>query len=71
MNIIPLLIVSVHLILLPLIFNLLRYVRLEELFKRQTSAYVVTVVYFVLTIALTQLIIGYFVNVFTFLSEVF
>ena len=71
MNPTPLFIVFVHLIALPLVFKMLQYVRLDEIFKSHTPPNFIILMYFLLTIAITQLVIGYFVAIFTGLSEVF
>lgn len=71
MNPTPLFIVFLHLVLLPLVFKVLQYVRLDEMFKRHTPPNLIIFMYFLLTIAITQLVIGYFVTILTQLSEVF
>ena len=71
MDIGNLFIVILHLALLPLIFHLLKFLRLEELFKRHTPPNIVTLMYLVLTIAITQLVIQYFVTVFTLIDTIF
>ena len=64
-------IITMHLVLLPVIFYILKFVRIEEMFKRHTPSNIITLVYLVLTIAITQLVIGYFVNVFTLIDTIF
>lgn len=71
MNPTPLFIVFIHLILLPFVFKLLEYVRLDEIFKKRTPPKIITLMYLLLAIAITQLVIGYFVTMFTQLGEVF
>jgi len=71
MNSTPLLIVLIHLMSLPVIFKALQYVRLDEIFKRHTPPSFIILMYLLLTIAIAQLVIGYFVTIFTRLSEVF
>jgi uncharacterized membrane protein YwzB len=71
MNPTPLFIVFLHLMLLPLVFKVLQYVRLNEIFKSHTPPNLIILMYFLLTIAMTQLVIGYFVTIFTQLSTVF
>ena len=66
-----LLIVILHLVLLPVIFHLLKFLRIEEIFKRQTPPNMMMLMYLVLTIAMTQLVIGYFVTVFTLIDTIF
>lgn len=64
-------IIVMHLALLPLIFHILKYLRIEEIFKRHTPPNIIILVYLMLTIAITQLIIQYFVTVFTLIEDVF
>jgi len=64
-------IIVMHLALLPLIFHILKYLRIEEIFKRHTPPNIITLMYLVLTIAITQLVIQYFVTVFTLIEDVF
>jgi len=64
-------IIIMHLALLPFIFHILKYVRIEEMFKRKTPPNIITLVYLVLTIAITQLVIQYFVTVFTLIDVIF
>jgi len=65
------LIIILHLALLPLIFHLLKFLRIEEIFKRNTPPNIITFVYLILTIAITQLVIQYFVTVFTLIETIF
>ena len=60
-----------HLALLPLIFHLLKFLRIEDIFKRQTPPNIMMLVYIVLTIVITQLIIQYFTTVFTLIETTF
>jgi len=62
-------IIIMHLALLPLIFHILKFIRIEEIFKRNTPPNIITLIYLVLTIAITQLIIQYFVTVFALIDE--
>lgn len=71
MNPTPLFIVFMHLMLLPLVFKVLQYVRIDEIFKSHTPTNLIILMYFLLTIAITQLVIGYFVTIFAQLNEVF
>lgn len=64
-------IIFMHLALLPLIFHLLKFMRLEEMFKRNTPPNIITLIYLILTIAITQLVIQYFVTVFTLIETIF
>ena len=63
--------IIMHLVLLPVVFNVLKFVRIEEIFKRHTPSNMITLVYLFLTIAITQLIIQYFVTVFTLIDTIF
>ena len=71
MNGINLFIVALHLALLPVVFHLSRFLRIEEMFKRRTPPGIITLLYLMLTIAITQLVIQYFVTVFTLVDNVF
>ena len=71
MNVGNLFIIILYLALLPLIFHLLRFLRLEEMFKRHTPPNIITLIYIVMTIAITQLVLQYFVTVFTLIDTVF
>jgi len=64
-------IIIMHLALLPLIFHILKFIRVEEIFKRNVPPNIITLMYLVLTIAITQLVIQYFVTVFTLIEDVF
>ena len=63
--------IILHLALLPLIFHLLKFLRIEDIFKRQTPPNIMMLVYIVLTIVITQLIIQYFTTVFTLIETTF
>ena len=63
--------IILHLALLPLIFHLLKHLRLEDMFKRNTPPNLILLLYIILTIAITQLIIGYFATVFTLIETIF
>jgi len=63
--------ILLHLALLPIIFHLLKFLRIEEIFKRHTPPNIITAMYLVLTIAITQLVIQYFVTVFTLIESIF
>lgn len=71
MNPTPLFIAFMHLMLLPLVFKVLQYVRIDEIFKNYTPPNIIIFFYLLLTITITQLVIGYFVTFFTYLGEVF
>ena len=71
MNPTPLFIVFLHLALLPLVFKMLQFMRLDEAFKRHTPPNVIIFMYLLLTVAITQLVLGYFITIFEHLSEVF
>lgn len=71
MNVGNLFIIILHLALLPLIFHFFKFLRIEEMFKRHTPSNIIALVYIVLTIAVTQLIIQYFVTVFTLIDTLF
>ena len=62
-------IIVMHLALLPLIFHILKFLRIEEIFKRNTPPNIITLMYLILTIAITQLVIQYFVTVFTLIDD--
>jgi len=64
-------IIIMHLALLPFIFHILKYIRIEEMFKNRTPPNIITLVYLILTIAITQLVIQYFVTVFTLIDTIF
>ena len=64
-------IIIMHLALLPLIFHILKFLRIEEIFKRHTPPNIITLMYLILTIAITQLVIQYFVTVFTLIDTLF
>ena len=64
-------IIVMHLVLLPIVFHILKFLRIEEIFKRHTPSNIITLMYLVLTIAITQLVIQYFVTVFTLIDDVF
>ena len=63
--------VMMHLILLPVVFQVLKYIRVEEIFKRSTPPNIITIAYIFLTIAITQLVIAYFTTVFNLIDAVF
>ena len=63
--------IIMHLVLLPVIFHLLKFLRIEEMFKRQTPASVITLLYIILTIAIAQLVIQYFTTVFRLIEITF
>ena len=71
MNPTPLFVVFLHIVLLPLVFRMLQWTRLDELFKRSTPPQLIVALYFLIAIALTQLVLAYFVTIFTQLSLVF
>ena len=71
MGTINLFIITMHLVLLPIIFHLLKFLRIEEIFKRHTPPNIITLVYVMLTIAITQLVVQYFVTVFTLIETMF
>jgi len=63
-------IVLLYIVTLPLMFHLLRYIRLEELFKRRTPPEIIAMLYIVISIAMTQLVLGYFISLFTTIGEI-
>jgi len=63
--------IIIHLAMLPATFSLLKYMRIEELFKRNTPPNVVVLLYVFLTIAISQLVIGFFVNLFSSINLLF
>lgn len=71
MNGTNLFIITLHLALLPVIFHILKFLRIEEMFKRHTPPAIITFLYLILTIAMTQLVIQYFVTVFTLIDDIF
>ncbi|MCL2560116.1 MAG: hypothetical protein FWE07_06475 [Turicibacter sp.] len=71
MNPTPLFVVFLYIVLLPVVFKVLQYTRLDEMFKRKTPPNFMVLMYVLLTIAITQLVVGYFVAVFGWLGEVF
>ncbi|MCL1991026.1 MAG: hypothetical protein FWG67_09080 [Defluviitaleaceae bacterium] len=71
MEVMNVFIIILHLALLPLVFHLLKFLRLEEMFKRHTPDNMLIFAYLVLTIAITQLVIQYFVTVFTLIETLF
>ena len=64
-------IIILHLLLLPVVFHVLRFLRVEEMFKRHTPVNMISLGYIILTIAITQLVIQYFVTVFTLIDITF
>ena len=64
-------IITLHLALLPFIFHILRFLRIEEIFKRHTPPAIITFTYLILTIAITQLVVQYFVTVFRLIDDMF
>ena len=64
-------VIVMYLALLPVIFHLLKFLRIEEMFKRHTPPNIITLMYLVLTIAITQLVIQYFVAVFALIETIF
>lgn len=63
--------IIMHIALLPMVFHLLKHLRIEDMFKRRTPPNVITLLYLVLTIAITQLVIQYFTTVFTLIQQIF
>lgn len=63
--------ISLHLMLLPIVFQTLKYTRIEEIFKNGTPPGIIRLIYFGATIAITQLIIQYFVTVFALIDGLF
>jgi len=63
--------ILMHLVLLPLIFSLFKYLRMEEIFKRHTNPNVIVLIYLILTVVVTQLVISYFTNVFDLIEAIF
>lgn len=56
--------IVLHLGLLPVVFNGLKYLRLEELFKRRTPPQFIGMFYVILSIAITQLVLTYVINLY-------
>ena len=62
--------IFLHLVLLPIVFHLLKYVRLDEMFKQGTPPQIIVLLYLILSLAITQLVINYFANVFDLIHNV-
>lgn len=71
MNGTNLFIITLHFVLLPVVFQLLKYIRVEEIFKKSTPLGMIKLIYIGLTVALTQLIIGYFTTLFSLIDGLF
>ena len=71
MNLMPLFIVGLYVLLVPLIFSLLTRLRLEEAFRKGSHSWQITLLYVVLTLAISRLVIDYFVGIFSLLGQVF
>jgi len=67
----PLFIVGLYVLLVPLIFSLLTRLRLEEAFRKGSHSWQITLLYVVLTLAISRLVIDYFVGIFSLLGQVF
>jgi len=67
----PMLIIKItlYLITFPLVFHILKYVRLEEIFRRNTPSQLIAMAYVLLSIAVTQLLLSYFVQLFGMIAE--
>jgi len=63
--------ITLHFALLPVVFQLLKYIRVEEIFKKGTPLGMIKLIYVGLTVAITQLIIGYFTSVFSLIDGLF
>lgn len=63
--------IGLHLFLLPVVFHVLKYVRIEEIFKKNTPPEIVKIIYIGLVIAITQLVVQYFVTVFALIEGLF
>lgn len=63
--------IMLHLILLPFVFQILKYLRIEEMFKRGTPPVMIKLIYAGLCVAFTQLIISYFSTIFTLIDGLF
>ena len=66
-----LMLIGLHLFLLPVVFHALKYVRIEEIFKKNTPSEIVKIIYIGLVIAITQLVVQYFVTVFALIEGLF
>ena len=64
-------IITLHLVLLPMVFQMLQYIRIEEIFKKNTPSGMIKLIYVFLTVAITQLVIGYFTTVFGLIDGLF
>jgi len=64
-------VITLHFVLLPFVFQLLKYIRIDEIFKKNTPPGMIKLIYIGLTVALTQLIIGYFTTVFSLIDGLF
>ena len=60
-----------YILILPISFRMLMALRLEDLFKRGTPRQVIVAFYFLMSVAVSQLFISYFIQVFTLVSQIF
>ena len=70
-NLMPLFTVGLYILLVPLVFSLLSRLRLEEAFRKGSHPWQVTLLYIVLTLAISRLVIDYFTGIFSLLGQVF
>lgn len=63
------LIIVLYIALVPFIFHLLRYLRIEEIFKRGTPINIISLTYVALSLAISQLILNYFVSLFATIRD--
>ena len=71
MNLAPLLTIALSILLVPLIFSLLSRLRLEEMFRKGSHAWQGTLLYIILTLAISRLVIDYFAGILSLLAQVF
>ena len=57
--------------LLPFVFHALKYIRIEEIFRKSTPPGVIKIIYVGIVIAITQLIVQYFTTVFALIDGLF
>jgi len=60
-----------HILMLPISFRILTAMRLEELFKKGTQRQVIVALYFILSVAISQLFLAYFYQIFALVSQIF
>jgi len=60
-----------HILMLPISFRILTALRLEQFFKKGTQRQVIVALYFIVSVALSQLFLAYFNQVFYLISQIF